>query len=696
VPARLSIPDVEWREGVLFSRAHDDAYTSQRGARTEREHVFLRGNGFGAEGDADGGRWKQVGGTGQSRHLIAELGFGTGVTFLSAWAAFRAHAPADAQLDWVSVEGAPLDAATLSCAALSDPAMAPLAPLVAELARALPAHVRGIHRRTFDGGRVRLTLLFGDVLELLPVMDFHADAWCLDGFSPARNAEMWSEEALAQVAAHARVGSTLATYSAASAVGERLSALGFRVARTPGANGKREMISATMERAPDRKCIRTLPKWFAVPQGVGHAESRDTATARVPQPPSTAIVIGAGIAGATAARALAERGLRVTVLDAGRAASGASAAPRAVLAPHLASWQSPQTRIVAHAFLHARAVMERIGAPLDPCGMVHPVNGDDEWGYQQAIADWGWPDDMLRLVQADDATAVAGTPLCSRESPEGALLVRDAGTTRPADTVRAALSHPAITLREQVPVARLHPLPEGWRVDAEDGRTFDAQVLVIATAGIPAGALPEMPEALASDALPSVPFDATRGQLSTLSFDGAAAVPHTVVSANGFAMPPVDGAICAGATFEHERLATPATPHDDAINLGHVERLLPELAACAPARRGAWAGIRTSVHDHCPIAGPVVSDSAFRQAFARLAHGPVAAQWTDAPVLPGLFATLAHGSRGTCTAFLAAELIADMVCGTPRCVADDLLPALLPQRFLVRELRGGARGRAAD
>jgi tRNA 5-methylaminomethyl-2-thiouridine biosynthesis bifunctional protein len=74
----------------------------------------------------------------------------------------------------------------------------------------------------------------------------------------------------------------------------------------------------------------------------------------------------------------------------------------------------------------------------------------------------------------------------------------------------------------------------------------------------------------------------------------------------------------------------------------------------------------------------------------------VAAQWPDAPVLPGLFATLAHGSRGTCTAFLAAELIADMVCGTPRCVADDLLPALLPQRFLVRELRGGARGRAAD
>jgi tRNA 5-methylaminomethyl-2-thiouridine biosynthesis bifunctional protein len=124
------------------------------------------------------------------------------------------------------------------------------------------------------------------------------------------------------------------------------------------------------------------------------------------------------------------------------------------------------------------------------------------------------------------------------------------------------------------------------------------------------------------------------------------------------------------------------------VNLGHVERLLPLLAACMPERRGAWAGVRTSVHDHCPVIGPVANDAAFRNAFARLAHGPLAAQWPAAPLLPGLLCTLAHGSRGTCTAFLAAELLADIACGTPRCVADELLPAVLPQRFLVRELRG--------
>jgi tRNA 5-methylaminomethyl-2-thiouridine biosynthesis bifunctional protein len=343
----------------------------------------------------------------------------------------------------------------------------------------------------------------------------------------------------------------------------------------------------------------------------------------------------------------------------------------------------------------ARAVMERVGAPLNPCGLLHPVNSDDEWGYEQSIAEWGWPTELLRLIAADEATSVAGTSLSNTTNPEGAIFVRDAATTRPAETVRALLGHPAITLHEHAPVARLRHADDGWHVDTESGRTFDSTIVVIATAGIPAAALPDMPEALASDALPSIPFNATRGQLSTLAFDdafaGASTVPFTVVSANGFAMPPIDGALCAGATYERERLTTGPTPHDDAVNLGHIERLLPALATCTPNRRGAWAGIRTSVNDHCPVIGPVIADAQFRESFARLPHGPFAAAWPDAPLLPGLFVTLAHGSRGTSTVFLAAELIADMVCGTPRCISDDLLPAVLPQRFLVRELRAGTR-----
>jgi tRNA 5-methylaminomethyl-2-thiouridine biosynthesis bifunctional protein len=472
---------------------------------------------------------------------------------------------------------------------------------------------------------------------------------------------------------------------------ERLKSLGFEFpfTNTSHASNAHTPLRGTLTRTPEKRAFRQLPRWFSMPHPATAADTLQPAA--IP----TAIVVGAGLAGASAARALAERGIAVTVIDAGCAAGHASAAPRAVLAPYLASWQSPQTRVVAQAFMLARAVMERVGAPLNPCGLLHPVNSDDEWGYEQSIAEWGWPTELLRLIAADEATRVAGTSLSNTTNPEGAIFVRDAATTRPAETVRALLTHPAITLHEHAPVARLRHTDAGWHVDTESGRTFDSTIVVIATAGIPAAALPDMPEALASDALPSIPFNATRGQLSTLAFDdafaGASAVPFTVVSANGFAMPPVDGALCAGATYERERLTTGPTPHDDAVNLGHIERLLPALATCTPNRRGAWAGIRTSVNDHCPVIGPVIADAQFRESFARLPHGPFAAAWPDAPLLPGLFVTLAHGSRGTSTVFLAAELIADMVCGTPRCITDDLLPAVLPQRFLVRELRAGTR-----
>ncbi len=677
MPAPLAQPDLEWRDGAPWSRTHGDWYASHAGARAEREHVFVRGNGFAASGDSAPGRWSARTHA-YDRWTFGELGFGAGITFLCTWAAFRRHAAPGAQLDWVSVEHAPLDPADLRRAALADPGMTELLPLVDALCTTLPPRVPGIHRRALDGGRVRLTLLLGDVLDLLPEVEFAADAWCLDGFAPARNEAMWSEAAIAQVAAHARAGTTVATYAAASAVGERLAAAGCEVRRVPGANGKREMIAATLGEANVRPATRTaalraLPPWFAVPAPCIDARR--------------ALVIGAGLAGASAARALAERGLAVTVLDAHGPASGASAAPRAVLAPHLASWQSPQTRIVAHAFLHARATLERIGAPFDPCGLLHPVPADDAWGFEQAIADWGWPTELLRVTEAADAARRAGTELVDRTSPLGALWVAHAGVTRPADTVRALLAHPAIEVVAHASVVQLVRTDRGWRAVTEDARTFDAPVAVVATAGVPGGTIDRMPEPLASDALPSVPFDCTRGQLSLLAFEDAGDVPRTVVSANGYVMPPADGTACIGATFERERLGAPASPHDDAVNLGHAERLVPVLATHAPTRRGAWAGLRAAVHDHCPVAGPVVEHAAFSSAFARLAHGPLASAWPAAPVLPGLFATLAHGSRGTCTAMLAGELIADMVSGSPRCVGNALLPAVLPQRFLVRDLR---------
>lgn len=737
MPARLTAPTVTWQDGALWSVDFADAYASRNGARAEREHVFVRGHGFGAAGDAEPGRWVQtpqaVRRGGAPAWVFGELGFGAGVSFVATWAALRRHG-GNAHLEWVSVEHAPLDAELLQSAALADPAMADLAPLVRELAAAWPERVPGIHRRTLDGGRVRLTLLFGGVHDALPAVPFLADAWNLDGFAPARNPEMWSDQAMDQVAQHAREGTTLATYSASSAVRQALTRSGFAVRAMEGAPGKREMTVGVREGATSgggasggsashrgggagEPCDppHRLPAWFALPS---------------PSVGDTALVVGAGLAGAAAARALADRGVHVRVLEAGCVASGGSAAPWALLAPHIARWEGPQCRLVAQAFLHARAVLERLGVPMQRCGVLRVVSEDDEWGVAQAIEDWGWPRHLLGMVEPEHASRIAGLPV---RSP--AVWIPEACVVRPADIVRALLEHERIEVMEHVTVESLRRAGREWCASVlsaaganslgAQAREFRAAMAVVATAGAwtpvwsgaggggtgggggvgdagggGAGGASGVPRvdrhsALAQLALPEVPLDGTRGQLTRMACSGRA--PSAALLAGGFVLPAASegvSAVCLGATHERGNDDLAPSTHDDAQNLGVLERLAPDVLAAGqvPERLERWAGLRATVHDHCPVVGAVPDFPAFLSAFARLQHGPLADRWPAAPCVPGLFATLAHGGRGTGTALLAGELLADLALGGVRCVGDDLLPAVLPQRFAVRKLRRAGDG----
>lgn len=683
VPQRLSVPAIEWRDGQLWSTEYQDSYASVHGARAEREHVFLRAHGFGTADDVEAGRWLERGAPSlPPRFTFGELGFGAGVSFLVTWAAFRAHVlpkHPHAQLEWVSVEGVPLDAADLQKAALADPAMADLASLAQELARAWPARIPGLHRRVLDGGRVRLTLLFGAPLDLLPRMDFAAGAWNLDGFAPARNPEMWSDEVLAQVAMHSARGTTATTYSAATHVRDALIRVGFTVESRPGAGAKREITVATRTDAATSR-PRSLPPWFQQPS---------TNVSYWSQP---AIVIGAGLAGAAAARSLAERGIAVRVLDAGTVASGGSGAPRAILAPHMASWHGLQTRAVAHSFLHSRAELARLNLDREDCGLLYPLAEEDEWAHGQAVEEWGWPQDLMRLVDAQESAAITGI-----SATTGAVWMPLACVTNPAATVRALLDHPLIEVQEHTTVHSIVQCREGWRIALapDAARTLMSPLVVLATAGAwtPQHSRHHTTidrcDALASAALPHVPLDGTRGQLSFIRH--AAHSPRTIISSHGFVLPPHDGSLCLGATHERGTDSLEPTPRDDAQNIMQLERIAPALLdpSIAPERTGAWVGLRGTVNDHLPVVGAIADSSAFAAAFAKLCDGPLAAKWPPAPLLHGLYCSLAHGSRGTSTALLAGELLADIITGSVRCVTDDMLPTLLPQRFHVRALRRG-------
>src|SRR6185437_6842851 len=124
--------------------------------------------------------------------------------------------------------------------------------------------------------------------------------------SRLRNPAMWRDEVLSLVAARSHPGAAAATFTVAGQVRRGLAAAGFEVARAPGFGRKRERLTA---RRP----------------GAAPADS----------PARRVAIVGAGIAGAAAARAIRALGGEPMVFDAEGRGAGASGNPAALVTPRL-------------------------------------------------------------------------------------------------------------------------------------------------------------------------------------------------------------------------------------------------------------------------------------------------------------------------------------------------------------------------
>ncbi|MBI1492877.1 tRNA (5-methylaminomethyl-2-thiouridine)(34)-methyltransferase MnmD [Halocynthiibacter styelae] len=217
-------PQLSWRDdGVPVSDRFDDPYFSVVNGLEETRHVFLAGNDLPAR-FRDG-------------FHIAELGFGTGLNMLATWLMWQ-ETGQEGTLHFTSFEAFPMQTTEMEQALAHFPeAHAIAAPFLEQWAAGkrvieMPGLVANIH--------------IGDAREILPGLNLLADAWFLDGFAPAKNPELWSEEILHGVANHTAEGGTFATYTAAGFVRRTLDAAGFDVTRVPGFGRKRHMSTGVL------------------------------------------------------------------------------------------------------------------------------------------------------------------------------------------------------------------------------------------------------------------------------------------------------------------------------------------------------------------------------------------------------------------------------------------------------------------
>ncbi|MEI7431165.1 MAG: tRNA (5-methylaminomethyl-2-thiouridine)(34)-methyltransferase MnmD [Betaproteobacteria bacterium] len=224
-PARLTY----CLNGTPFSEVYGDIYHAVAGAHAQASYVFLAGNRL-------PGRWQ-----GRECFVILETGFGVGLNFLATWQAWLDDPERSETLHYISLEKHPFSAADLALIHASWPEFSVLSD---ELCRRWPAPERGEHRLEFAGGKVVLRLVFGDAITELSQLDAEVDAFFMDGFSPAKNPEMWSSELCFLLAQRAVSGATLATWSVAGSVRRALNGVGFVVEKLAGFGSKRKMLFA--------------------------------------------------------------------------------------------------------------------------------------------------------------------------------------------------------------------------------------------------------------------------------------------------------------------------------------------------------------------------------------------------------------------------------------------------------------------
>src|SRR5258708_35052930 len=267
VPARPA-----FHEGTPYSEAFGDVYHSAAGGLAQADHVFLKGNQLPE-------RW-----SGRETFVILETGFGLGINFLTTWQAWRRDPQRCRKLHFVSVEKHPFSLFDLRDFLKNYPELRTEA---AQLEARWPMLVPGGHRLVFEGGAVVLTLFFADI-KVLRDLRLAADAIYLDGFSPAKNPEMWSPQTLRALSRLAAPGATAATWSVAASVRAALEETGFEVRKLPGFGFKKEMLSAfygKKEIAPEKPKERK------------------------------ATVVGAGLAGAALCERLCARGWEITLVE---------------------------------------------------------------------------------------------------------------------------------------------------------------------------------------------------------------------------------------------------------------------------------------------------------------------------------------------------------------------------------------------
>ena len=667
------------------------------------QQVFLAGNQLPA-------RW-----AGRPRFVVLETGFGLGHNFLATWAAWRQDSQRCTQLHYLAISHQPPQRSALRQAH----ALSPLQGLATTLADQWPPLTPDLHLITLDGGRVRLLLAVGDIGQLLPDLVASADALYIDSFVNARENRnppgappSWDTYPLRLLKRLAAPGATVATWATHSAVLDGLRSAGFTLqqaagaASAAGAAGTAGGAAGITAGISAGITVGQFAPRFSAPPPPGRRPLAGLAAGG-----NQVAVVGAGLAGAAVARALAAQGISVLVVDrqpgcAHETSGNTGGLFHGVVHGH----DGHHARWLRAAALHTQQVLRPLlGGSVQTTPVAGALRGLLRGEQTLAAAQMralvqrlGLPADYVQVL----AHALPG------EQP--AWLYPGGGWVAPADLCRAWLAAPNISLRYNSAVDQLQPCATGWRLLGPGGRPItDVQAVVLCNASDATRLLgwPGQPTP------PHWPLQRQRGQTTLLpaSTPGLPALPLPLAD-GGYALRLADGGVLCGGSTAARRDTTEHTDStllrdtDHLQHLASLRRLTGWAGTVDLATLGGRVGWRLQTDDRLPLLGPLPTADALATGAAIDAATDAAtdALTTDgspagaagaaarhlrldqprfAPRITGLYVFTALGSRGITQAALGGEVLACWLTGAPMPLASSLLDALDPARFGARAAR---------
>lgn len=676
LPPKLSFQ----QDGTPYSQQFNDIYFDSESGCRQSEQIFLYGNDIS----------NRLKGKNTSFSII-ETGFGTGLNFLLTLQAYHKLQQENLPhklptLYFISIEKYPLNKQQLLKSLQALPQLSYFANLLLAQYPELPANNRGVTEFsfTFFNQKVTLRLIIDDATNGLSNIRLPkgglADAWYLDGFSPAKNPNMWSEALFTQIGRLSKPEASIATFTVAGFVKRYMQQVGFRTQKKACVGNKHEMLTGIFQQDPNTQKGYQLRTSITKPQHVS--------------------IIGGGIASACAALALTKQGVKVTLYCKDNSlAQGASSNAVGALYPLLHQQADNISLFYQQAFWRAKEVYNQVitqgfNFPHQWCGLLELAYKAPLVKRQQKFTELAtWPTNLIHSVNANQASILANIDLIN-----GGLFMPNAGWISPQDTVKqminAAKNTGRLKVENNVLVHKIKAKNTGeiknshqknWQLITSKG-DFDASVVIFC-----GGA-----EMINFEWINQLPFSAVQGQITSMKTNDNISELSTVICHKGYLTPKHNNAHCIGATFNKECTRTTPTPEEDQFNINMLSTCLPELT-----QKIGWktkditsskSRLRCMTPDHMPMVGAIPDMQKHINIYPHLAKDKNWKYKQVSPVIDNLYIMMGFGARGLCSAPLAADILTADICGTPYPVNNDMLFNLSPNRFIIRDIiRGKAQ-----